>query len=69
MAAQSKDAISLLKEDHREVKKLFKEFESAKGDGRKQKLRTKSASSLVSMPRLRRRSSIPRAKASSTKTS
>ncbi len=38
MAAQSKDAISLLKEDHREVKKLFKEFESAKGDGRKQKL-------------------------------
>ena len=35
---KSKDAISLLKEDHREVKKLFKEFESAKGDGRKQKL-------------------------------
>jgi hypothetical protein len=38
MAAKSKDAISLLKEDHREVEKLFKEFESAKGDGRKQKL-------------------------------
>ncbi|HLO19888.1 MAG TPA: hemerythrin domain-containing protein [Sphingomicrobium sp.] len=38
MAAQSKDAISLLKEDHREVKKLFKAFESAKGDGRKEKL-------------------------------
>jgi hypothetical protein len=34
----SKDAITLLKEDHREVEKLFKEFESAKGDGRKQKL-------------------------------
>jgi hemerythrin superfamily protein len=34
----SKDAITLLKHDHREVEKLFKEFESAKGDGRKQKL-------------------------------
>ncbi|MGE5564405.1 MAG: hemerythrin domain-containing protein [Bacillota bacterium] len=34
----SKDAITLLKEDHRAVEKLFKEFESAKGDGRKQKL-------------------------------
>src|SRR5690348_16582472 len=34
----SKDAITLLKDDHREVEKLFKEFESAKGDGRKQKL-------------------------------
>jgi phage repressor protein C with HTH and peptisase S24 domain len=38
MAAQSKVAISLLKEDHREVKKLFKAFENAKGDGRKEKL-------------------------------
>ena len=38
--AQSKaqDAIELLKEDHRAVEKLFKEFEGAKGDGRKQKL-------------------------------
>jgi len=34
----SKDAITFLKQDHREVEKLFKEFESAKGDGRKQKL-------------------------------
>jgi hypothetical protein len=34
----SKDAITLLKDDHREVEKLFKEFEKAKGDGRKQKL-------------------------------
>ena len=34
----SNDAITLLKEDHREVKKLFKDFEDAKGDGRKQKL-------------------------------
>jgi hypothetical protein len=36
--SKSKDAIALLKEDHAEVKKLFKEFESAKGEGRKQKL-------------------------------
>jgi len=34
----SKDAITLLKQDHREVEKLFKEFEGAKGDGRKHKL-------------------------------
>ena len=34
----SKDAIALLKEDHRDAEKLFKEFESAKGDGRKEKL-------------------------------
>ena len=34
----SKDGITLLKEDHRAVEKLFKDFESAKGDGRKQKL-------------------------------
>jgi len=35
---KSQDAIALLKEDHRSVEKLFKEFESAKGDGRKEKL-------------------------------
>ena len=32
--SKSKDAITLLKDDHREVEKLFKNFESAKGDGR-----------------------------------
>jgi hypothetical protein len=32
------DAIALLKEDHRKVEDLFKEFESARGDGRKEKL-------------------------------
>jgi hemerythrin superfamily protein len=37
-STKSQDAIALLKEDHREVEKLFKEFESAKGEGRKQKL-------------------------------
>ena len=35
------DAIALLKEDHRAVEKLFKDFESAKGDGRKEKLARK----------------------------
>ena len=35
---KSQDAIALLKEDHRAVEKLFKEFEGAKGDGRKEKL-------------------------------
>ena len=34
----SKDGITLLKEDHREVEKLFKDFENAKGESRKQKL-------------------------------
>lgn len=36
--SKSQDAIALLKEDHREVEKLFKEFEDAKGEGRKEKL-------------------------------
>ena len=35
---KSPDAIALLKEDHRTVEKLFEEFASAKGDGRKEKL-------------------------------
>jgi hemerythrin superfamily protein len=35
---QSQDAIALLKEDHRTVEKLFEDFQSAKGDGRKEKL-------------------------------
>jgi hypothetical protein len=38
MASKSHDAITLLKHDHREVEKLFKDFESASGDGRKEKL-------------------------------
>ena len=36
--AETKDAIALLKEDHRAVEKLFKDFEEAKGEGRKEKL-------------------------------
>ena len=35
---KSQDAIALLKEDHRKVEKLFKDFEEAKGEGRKEKL-------------------------------
>lgn len=34
----STDAIALLREDHRKVERLFKEFEEAKGDGRKERL-------------------------------
>ena len=37
-STKSQDAIALLKEDHRTVEKLFSDFESAKGDGRKQTL-------------------------------
>ena len=47
MAAKSQDAIALLKEDHRTVEKLFKDFEDAKGDGRKQKLAQKICMELV----------------------
>jgi len=32
------DAITLLKEDHRKLEGLFKDFQGAKGDGRKKKL-------------------------------
>ena len=34
----SRDAIALLKEDHRKVEEIFEQFEKAKGDGRKEKL-------------------------------
>ena len=37
-STKSQDAIALLKEDHRTVEKLFKDFEGAKGEGRKEKL-------------------------------
>ena len=38
MATEYTDAIALLKADHRKVEELFAKFESASGDGRKQKL-------------------------------
>jgi hemerythrin superfamily protein len=37
---KAKDAVALLKEDHRAVEDLFAQFEKASGDGRKQKLAT-----------------------------
>jgi hypothetical protein len=37
-ASKSSDAIALLKEDHHKVKKLFKDFESATGADRKERL-------------------------------
>ncbi|MBA3576674.1 MAG: hemerythrin domain-containing protein [Sphingomonas sp.] len=38
MAEDTKDAVALLKADHREVEDLFEKFEKASGDGRKQKV-------------------------------
>ena len=38
MAEKKKDAIALLKEDHRKVEELFEQFEKASGAGRKEKL-------------------------------
>lgn len=36
-----KDAVALLKEDHRSVENLFGQFEKASGEGRKQKIATR----------------------------
>lgn len=38
---KNQDAIALLKADHDEVQQLFKDFEKASGDGRKEKLARK----------------------------
>ena len=38
MPENKPDAIALLKKDHDEVQQLFKDFEKASGDGRKEKL-------------------------------
>jgi hemerythrin superfamily protein len=38
MATAQKDAIALLKDDHRTVQELFAQFEKASGENRKQKL-------------------------------
>ncbi len=45
--AKAKDAIALLKEDHRTVEDLFEQFEKASGDGRKQKLATQICTELT----------------------
>ena len=39
--SQSRDAIALLKDDHRKVEELFAQFEKASGDGRKETLAQK----------------------------
>jgi hemerythrin superfamily protein len=45
--SKTEDAIALLKEDHRAVEKLFKEYEGAKGEGRKEKLAQKICLELI----------------------
>src|SRR3954447_13314064 len=37
-AKKARDAIALLKDDHRKVEQLFEDFEKAKGEGRKERL-------------------------------
>jgi hemerythrin superfamily protein len=44
---KAQDAITLLKEDHRAVEKLFKEYEGASGEGRKEKLARKICLELI----------------------
>ena len=46
MAQQFTDAIMLLRNDHQEVKDLFKQFENASGDGRKEQLATQICNEL-----------------------
>ena len=41
-----KDAVALLKDDHRTVEELFAQFEKASGEGRKQKLATQICTEL-----------------------
>jgi hemerythrin superfamily protein len=44
--ARGKDAIALLKSDHREVENLFRQFESTRSDGRKLELAQKICTAL-----------------------
>lgn len=41
------DAVTLLKEDHRRVEELFKEFQKAKGDGAKKRIAEKICAELI----------------------
>ena len=65
---KQQDAIALLKQDHRTVEELFEKFEKASGDGRSKASPRKSVSTSRSMLKSRKRFSIPRAKARSTRT-
>lgn len=44
--AKQRDAVALLKDDHRTVEDLFAKFEKARGDGRKQALATQICTEL-----------------------
>ena len=44
---KKKDAIQLLRQDHREVEDLFEQFEKASGDGRKEKLAQQICKELI----------------------
>ena len=44
--AKAKDAVALLKQDHRAVEDLFAQFEKARGEGRKQELATRICTEL-----------------------
>jgi hemerythrin superfamily protein len=44
---KTRDAIALLKDDHRAVEKLFKEYEGARSEGRKEKLARKICLELI----------------------
>src|SRR5215213_10252450 len=44
--SKAKDAVALLKEDHRTVEELFAQFEKARGEGRKQDLATQICTEL-----------------------
>ena len=44
--SKAKDAVALLKEDHRTVEDLFAQFEKARGEGRKQELATEICTEL-----------------------
>jgi len=45
--SKAKDAVALLKEDHRTVEDLFAQFEKARGEGRKQALATEICTELT----------------------
>jgi hemerythrin superfamily protein len=44
---KTRDVIALLKDDHRAVERLFKEYEGASGEGRKEKLARKICLELI----------------------
>ena len=64
---KTQDAIALLKADHDEVQQLFKDFEKASGDGRKEKLARQICRELTIHSISRKRFSISPARGKSTK--